>query len=232
MEQNIKAIQTYYNGYHFRSRTEARWAVFFDNANIRYQYEPEGYELSDGTKYLPDFYLSDFGIFVEIKPLLEGVEPDEKQATYRKQEELCRKFRDEVGSILLMRGVPWNDVWGQLYCFDLTDSSGGTFEGSAIFVNACEYSYEGCDPILLVNDQRQDRTLFLDTAYEKMNKKVCNASMVLDYHKGYAMNMVLCDMYDFYDPNSTEMLSMAKRSAQQARFEHGEMPKKLYSMGA
>ena len=217
MGQNIKAIQTYYNGYHFRSRTEARWAVFFDNANIRYQYEPEGYELSDGTKYLPDFYLSDFGIFVEIKPLLKGVEPDEMQATYRKQEELCRKFRDEVGSILLMRGVPWDDVWGQLFCFDLTDSSGGTFEGSARFVNACEYNHEGCDPILLVNERRQDRTLFLDPAYQKMNWR----------------GSIPCNRADgLYNPNSTEMLSMAKRSAQQARFEHGEMPKKLYSMGA
>ena len=26
----IKAIETVYNGYRFRSRLEARWAVFFD----------------------------------------------------------------------------------------------------------------------------------------------------------------------------------------------------------
>jgi hypothetical protein len=38
----IAAIQTHYNGYHFRSRLEARWAVFFDECGIRYQYEPEG----------------------------------------------------------------------------------------------------------------------------------------------------------------------------------------------
>ena len=27
---DIKAIETYYKGYRFRSRLEARWAVFFD----------------------------------------------------------------------------------------------------------------------------------------------------------------------------------------------------------
>ena len=53
----IKAIETEYNGYRFRSRLEARWAVFFDAAKIKYEYEPEGFELADGTRYLPDFYL-------------------------------------------------------------------------------------------------------------------------------------------------------------------------------
>ena len=33
---SIKAIETRYNGYRFRSRTEARWAVFFDAFGIRY----------------------------------------------------------------------------------------------------------------------------------------------------------------------------------------------------
>lgn len=64
----IRTIQTEYNGYKFRSRLEARWAVFFDEAGIDYQYEPEGFYLSDGSKYLPDFYLPDFLVYVEIKP--------------------------------------------------------------------------------------------------------------------------------------------------------------------
>lgn len=63
----IQAIETVYNGYRFRSRLEARWAVFFDAAGIEYQYEPEGYKLSNGKIYLPDFYLPDFNIYAEIK---------------------------------------------------------------------------------------------------------------------------------------------------------------------
>lgn len=53
----MKAIETEYNGYKFRSRLEARWAVFFDTIGIKYEYEPEGYEFEGGTKYLPDFKL-------------------------------------------------------------------------------------------------------------------------------------------------------------------------------
>lgn len=63
----IKAIETYYNGYRFRSRLEARWAVFFDELEIEYQYEPEGFELSNGKRYLPDFYLPRHKIYVEVK---------------------------------------------------------------------------------------------------------------------------------------------------------------------
>lgn len=63
---DIKPIETYYNGYRFRSRLEARWAVFFDAAGIKYQYEPEGFE-HDGVTYLPDFYLPDLDVYAEVK---------------------------------------------------------------------------------------------------------------------------------------------------------------------
>lgn len=50
----------------FRSRLEARWAVFFDSLKIEWEYEPEGYDL-DGVWYLPDFRLAKLG-FAEVKP--------------------------------------------------------------------------------------------------------------------------------------------------------------------
>jgi len=56
-----KAIETEYNGYRFRSRLEARWAVFFDALGIDYEYEPEGYGLESGKKYLPDFKVQCYG---------------------------------------------------------------------------------------------------------------------------------------------------------------------------
>ena len=66
----IKAIETLYKGYRFRSRLEARWAVFFDALGIDWEYEPEGFEMADGTRYLPDFYLPTFsgGMWCEVKP--------------------------------------------------------------------------------------------------------------------------------------------------------------------
>lgn len=67
MSITIKPIETYYNGYRFRSRLEARWAVFFDAMDVEYEYEPEGFDLGDGIYYLPDFYLPDQKYYVEVK---------------------------------------------------------------------------------------------------------------------------------------------------------------------
>lgn len=72
---NIKAIQTQYKGYHFRSRLEARWAVFFDACGYQWEYEPEGFDLGDGVYYLPDFKIygvddndDNYIFWIEIKP--------------------------------------------------------------------------------------------------------------------------------------------------------------------
>lgn len=70
MTQTIKAIETQYKGYRFRSRLEARWAVFFDALNIKWEYEKEGYELGEAGWYLPDFWLPELKFFVEVKPSL------------------------------------------------------------------------------------------------------------------------------------------------------------------
>jgi hypothetical protein len=70
----IMPIETIYNGFRFRSRAEARWAVFFDTCGIKYQYEPEGVRLSDETLYLPDFYLPDSDTWFEVKGVLDATD--------------------------------------------------------------------------------------------------------------------------------------------------------------
>lgn len=79
----IKAIETVYRGYRFRSRLEARWAVFFDALGVPYEYEKEGFDLDGAGLYLPDFWLPtvrcradrETGVWVEIK----GQEPTEAE---------------------------------------------------------------------------------------------------------------------------------------------------------
>lgn len=62
-----KAIPTEYCGIRFRSRLEARWFIFFERLGIKALYEHEGYQL-DGAWYLPDYWLPDLKVFVEVKP--------------------------------------------------------------------------------------------------------------------------------------------------------------------
>jgi len=63
----MKCIPTKYNGYQFRSRLEARWAVFLDLMQIEWRYEHEGYQLDSGW-YVPDFFLPELNSWLEIKP--------------------------------------------------------------------------------------------------------------------------------------------------------------------
>lgn len=69
----IKNIPTTYNGVTYRSRLEARWAVFFNELNIKHIYEYEGFSLQKNEYYLPDFYLPYYGIYCEVKPTFNEV---------------------------------------------------------------------------------------------------------------------------------------------------------------
>lgn len=66
----MKPIKTVYNGCRFRSRLEARWAVFFDALGVEWEYEPEGFRMEDGTLYLPDFYLPSIDTWIEVKGVM------------------------------------------------------------------------------------------------------------------------------------------------------------------
>jgi hypothetical protein len=67
MTMSLKAIETHYKGYRFRSRLEARWAVAFDALDVRWTYEKEGFSLGPVGAYLPDFWLPEYQCWVEIK---------------------------------------------------------------------------------------------------------------------------------------------------------------------
>lgn len=86
----IKSIETHYDGYKFRSRTEARWAVFFNHLSIKFDYEIEGYVLSDGSCYLPDFRVhlkneANSKIWVEVKGVYPTPEEIKKMYLLVKQ---------------------------------------------------------------------------------------------------------------------------------------------------
>ena len=73
---NIPAKETLYGGQLYRSTLEARWAMFFDLAHIKFVYEPETFycgtynDVEDSTYdifYEPDFYLPEYDIYCEVK---------------------------------------------------------------------------------------------------------------------------------------------------------------------
>ncbi len=64
----LSPLPTFYSDCWFKSRLEARWAVFFDALNIGWEYEAEGYDTGPLGWYLPDFWLPDYDLYIEVKP--------------------------------------------------------------------------------------------------------------------------------------------------------------------
>lgn len=149
----IKSIDTVFKGYKFRSRLEARWALFFDLLNIKWEYESDGVVLSNNQWYLPDFKLTSTiqghtkTCYVEIKP--ENIVHDDKFSVFENDVSQTDSYpsvscyllsgdpfsRLEQGLFLCPRcGMPsepvdysFNDPDGTMghYACELCDCSGG-----------------------------------------------------------------------------------------------------------
>jgi hypothetical protein len=71
-----RGIPTWHNGVLYRSRGEAKWAVFLDRLEVPFEYETQGFD-TDGSWYLPDFviFAATGTIWAERKDSWEG-DPD------------------------------------------------------------------------------------------------------------------------------------------------------------
>lgn len=110
MNQLLTPIPTVYRGIRFRSRLEARWALFLDEIGLSYHYELEGFE-SSNTRYLPDFFIPAWNTWIEIKPK----EPTSEE--WKKCEELLISLLKTEGtaSVAILYGRPWLDERGPEY---------------------------------------------------------------------------------------------------------------------
>lgn len=121
----IKPIETHYNGYRFRSRLEARWAVFFDALGIEYEYEKEGYDLGKAGWYLPDFWFRQVEMWAEVKPT---------EFSKTEKDKCIQLFKLTGYECLLLIGVPAmktykavGDYYGELIFKD--------YELSAVYID-------------------------------------------------------------------------------------------------
>jgi hypothetical protein len=88
MAERTESKETEYNYVTYRSRTEARWAVFFDELGITNEYEKERITLSNGQTYLPDFYLPEFNAYLEVKPNDDKIVTEESFKARKLSEDL------------------------------------------------------------------------------------------------------------------------------------------------
>jgi hypothetical protein len=206
VKQEIRAIETRYKGYRFRSRLEARWAVFFETAGIKWQYEVEGFETPFG-RYLPDFYLPEIrnGLWVEVKPphTLAGGEWEKLESVVIQTKKDAVIVREIPGPGLDpyrdFGGVDDGSAWWIIGPQDAQEHGHSTWSDGAYVFCVCP----NCGKLGFEFDGRGDR--------------VCGVSCK-KFHKGKDRHGDKGYSCDF------PILAKAYDKARSARFEHGETP--------
>jgi hypothetical protein len=134
---SVKPIETHYKGFRFRSRLEARWAVFFDTLGVRYEYELEGFSLPSGAAYLPDFFLPELKLFVEVKPT--------EQVLYSDLKKILEFALEGDHQLLLIVGSPTQEnayLINRVTC-STPDEYAADFERQATDEQLVEVVFEG-----------------------------------------------------------------------------------------
>lgn len=213
----IKPIETEYNGYRFRSRLEARWAVFFDAAGVKYEYEPEGFEVTFGKtyRYLPDFYLPEYDVWVEVKPSKERLLEDGDRIS------LCIDYGTTAIShsngLMILGQIPYYDPYEKenIPSFNLLWWEKGVASQTAEFIygektnlvlhKCCPYGYASAPdmPDLLSGE---------DLIFWKNG-----VGFTDEFGIGWHLD-------SYSQTKSAEKLLNFYVKARQARFEHGEKP--------
>ena len=115
-KDTIKAIPTTYAHVEFRSRLEARWAVFFDALEVEWEYEPERARM-EGVYYAPDFVVMDVPFVlpsrngtprtIDTGEVVLEIKPDRK-LTAEELEKCAAYVRARYGGLVILRGDPFH----------------------------------------------------------------------------------------------------------------------------
>lgn len=219
----IKPIETVYNGYRFRSRLEARWAVFFDALGITYKYEKEGYDLGEAGWYLPDFWLPDLGTFVEVK----GQKPSSEDLMKLRGLALSGAKLILVGDIPQVGKLMVRHYETDSYLpLEILEAVTGY---SCDYNDACFYSY----PDTQDNNPWQTRlyegfvcqgdeeTELLESPIVFVQNKKCGVVGYYVSNTAWVYQNYKIDN-DWRDYDLSPTIDRAFNRARQARFEHGE----------
>ena len=203
----IKAIETVYNGYKFRSRLEARWAVFFDAGGVPYEYEPEGFDIN-GVWYLPDFSCPTLNALVEIKP-------DKNEVYSEEWDILCELCASLGKSAMLIQGSP--------------GCCGKPYDEGCIESSPYKVMWLSCQP----DDEPYLEGYFLECRGADDTQPLIIQIFEPDYGSSSIVYPPYCGKCEYLGwkkhchdswPINTPKLTKCLEKARQARFEHGETP--------
>ena len=206
---NIKAIETRYKGYRFRSRLEARWAVFFERAGVEWVYEPQGFkrEWHEGKvySYLPDFRIKigSSNYWVEVKGNENWLKDDWSKIEALHDWGGCLPGFEDNGDaknlengLIILGEIP-EPIFGVLFLPVLAHRKGIALHwrafvpeaGMVEFSELAQFHFEGFDDYVYLHGQNVD-----------FQPKIAKT------------------------PKAWDVVTAALRASRSARFEHGETP--------
>lgn len=195
-DKDMKPIETIYKGYKFRSRLEARWAKFFDCCDIKYEYEPEGFEIIDNNgvkhKYLPDFYLPD----ATLRHKDKGVYIEIKHSNYP-HDELFKLLFHFKKPLIIFFGNPWDSISKGYECWSGVPTYWNWVDGHS------DIPYDN-NMVLRLCSTCGDVNIDYNNHNNRYCKPECNQS----------------NYYSSENINDDEKIKDAKLSAQQERFDY------------
>lgn len=93
--------------------------MFFNALGIKYEYEPEGYDLGNGLYYLPDFWLPEQDCWVEVKGNKTLVNPKDikkcQQLAIQSRKLVCMVF--ECRPFVITKKFEELNIEGDVYYF-------------------------------------------------------------------------------------------------------------------
>ena len=236
----MKPIPTKYKGCLFRSRLEARWAVFFDALQLKWQYEPEGFDLKNGAWYLPDFRLPEQQVWLEIK----GDRPTEEDLwkVYYFQTELWERGEDFVFIFCGDIPYPYPKTGNAIasisdyfplhavpeYCWKqcpICSRVGIGYLGSAFCETCVSKAYDKLEKWINGTLDESDFEILPKLInweyFVKLGGNVDDLRVAPAFEKDFVLTPRLVDKELFSSGHKAHKLREAYAAARSARFEHG-----------
>ena len=232
----IKAIETQYKGYRGRSRLEARWAVFFDALGVKWEYEKEGFDCGEYGYYLPDFYLPECPLWIEVK----GQKPTDNEESKAWK---VSDGPDTPNLIVGELGAVWHTYYGTAdeafyitvpYTVPLANiiPEDGYSYGWLMRCPVCKDEYTHTGKVEECDGQDNYKAWAGRGDAIKINvwcERGCSWTLVFGSHKGNTFVCIENAKKAIYDPlaamfGDRPKVDTAINTARAARFEHGETP--------